>query len=66
MSDEIKPIRKGSRVRIRTNLFHGAICVVQRVDWLEHGQLYVLKHPHYTCPLIYSACELEALPDASS
>lgn len=64
MSVEQKPTRKGSRVRIRENLFNGAVCVVDRVDWLEHGQLYVLKHPHYTCPLVYSHDQLDLLPDA--
>lgn len=63
MSVEQKPIRKGSRVRLRGNLFNGAVCVVDRVDWLENGQRYVLKHPHYTCPLSYSQPYLELIPD---
>lgn len=66
MTVEQKPIRKGSRVRIHANLFHGAVCTVQRVDWLESGQLYALKHPHYTCPLVYTRDSLELLPDALS
>lgn len=63
MSEGKKPIRKGSRVRIRGNLFNGAVCVVERVDWLENDQRYVLKHPHYTCPLSYYLPYLELLPD---
>ncbi|MDU3784043.1 MAG: hypothetical protein E7G42_01400 [Serratia marcescens] len=58
-----KPIRKGSRVRIRGNLFNGEVCVVDRVDWLENGQRYVLKHPYYTCPLNYTRGDLELIPD---
>ncbi|MDH2069502.1 hypothetical protein [Pantoea sp. GD03673] len=58
-----KPIRKDSRVHLRGNLFEGAICVVDRVDWMEDGQRYVLKHPHYTCPLNYRRWDLELIPD---
>lgn len=58
-----KPIRKGSRVRLRGNLFNGAVCVVDRVDWLDDGQCFVLKHPFYSCPLNYRSWALELIPD---
>ena len=66
MSDTSQPLRKGDQITLTGGMFTNLIATVERVDWLEHGQRYVMRVAGITCPLSYSGEEIGRFPRHAS
>jgi len=55
----MRPLRKGDQLILSGGMFTNCLATIERVDWLENGQRFLLRVTGITCPISYGQDEIE-------